>query len=341
MIELRVDAFKHWVESSTRFRDVRLGPALSGGNSNVTRLVETAQGPLVVRHPPTNLISDKASGGIAREFAALTALYGKAPVAEPIAWCDDCSILGQPFSLTRFVDGIAITDRLPDAYLHGVDKVSALGVAMVSALGQVHRVDPQALVTQKFGRPDGFIIRQIDRWVTVRERESVRPLPLLDDVASWLRANCPAPAAARIVHCDFHLDNCLASPGQPKIEAILDWEMATIADPRIDLGLALFFWNRKSERRLGFPAIQAVSNHDGVIDRRALADVWARISGVEPDDLSYFMTFMAWRLAAIVEGAYVLCRRGKVQTAYARHLEHDVPTLLEEAAAIINDGAVR
>lgn len=334
-------AFREWVEASTGFRDVCLGPSLSGGNSNVTRLVETAQGRLVVRHPPTNVISDKAGAGIAREFAALRVVYGQAPVAEPIAWCDDPAVLGQPFSLTRFVDGVTITNRLPGTYRPGIDTIDTLGVAMISALGQVHRVDPQELIAEKFGHPDGFVPRQIDRWVGVRGRDSVRPLPRFGEVADWLRANCPAPAAPRIVHCDFHLDNCLASQGQPQIEAILDWEMATIADPRIDLGLALFFWNRNPDQRLGFPAIQAVSNHRGVISRHALAEVWAKISGVEPDDLFYFMAFMAWRLAAIVEGAYVLCRQGKVETPYARQLEEDVPALLDEAAAIIETGTVQ
>ena len=155
----------------------------------------------------------------------------------------------------------------------------------------------------------------------------------------WLRANQPAALPARIVHCDFHLDNCLSSTVQPEIMAIIDWEMATVADPRIDLGLALFFWKRDSGRRLGFPAIQAFSNRPEIADRSALAADWSDASGLDHPDLEYFMVFAAWRLAAIVEGAYVLYRDGKVDSAYARGLERDVPALLEEAALMIDRGA--
>lgn len=115
--------------------------------------------------------------------------------------------------------------------------------------------------------------------------------------------------------------------------------MATVADPRIDLGLALFFWKRNSGQRLGFPFIQAFSNRPDVVDRSALADEWSDASGLDPTGLDFFTVFAAWRLAAIVEGAYVLYRGGKVDSDYARGLERDVPALLEEAAEVINRGA--
>lgn len=335
MSEQGQQRFQKWVEASTPFSKVRLGPPIAGGNSNVTRLVETAQGRLVLRHPPADTISDKAAGGIEREFAALTILFGKAPVPEPIAWCDDSSILGQRFSLARFVEGVALTERLPDTYPAGSETIDALGLAMITALGQVHRVDPQPLMDRGIGHPDGFTVRQIDRWTAIREKNPVRPLPLFGELSAWLRANCPVPAAARILHCDFHLDNCLASLDKPVIAAIVDWEMAAVGDPRIDLGLALFFWNRDPQGAFGFPAIQALSNRPGTISRQALAEAWSTISGVEPDQLSYFMAFAGWRLAAIVEGAYALYREGRVDTPYARRLEHDVPALLQQVAAMI------
>lgn len=194
------------------------------------------------------------------------------------------------------------------------------------------------MVPEWFGRPAGFIERQIDRWERVRAESQVRHLALLSKIARWLRANEPAALPARIVHCDFHLDNCLSAVSQPEIRAIVDWEMATLADPRIDVGLALFFWKRNPAQRLGFPWLQAFSNRADAIERSALAAEWSQASGLDPTDIDYFMVFAAWRLAAIVEGAYVLYRKGKVDSDYARGLEFDVPALLEEASRMINRG---
>ena len=332
-------AFTAWVERETGIRGARIGQPIVGGNSNVTMRVESDSGPLVLRHPPNATVSDKAAAGIEREFRALRALHGHAPVAEPVAWCSDPTVLGCPFSLTRFVDGIAITEELPTAYELNCVDVDALGIMMVTALAQVHSVDPAGLMGEVFGKPDGFIARQIDRWTAVRAADQVRELPLLAELSTWLGTNSPPPLRPSIIHCDFHLDNCLADRERPEIRAIIDWEMATLGDPRIDLGLCLFFWAREPEQQLGFRFIQAISNGPGTISRTALADIWSAKAGLAADDLTYFMVFSAWRLAAIVEGAYVLYRRGRVASEYARHLEHDVPALLEEAAAMIDRAA--
>ena len=315
-----------------------LGSEIPGGNSNITRMIDTDRGKLILRHPPKEMVSDRAAAGIQREFAALRALFGHAPVPEPVAFCDDASVIGQPFSLSRYVDGTAIMDRLPADYSSG-EGAAAIGRAMLRAIGAAHKADPGGRLPAWFGRPSGFIERQIDRWERVRADSRVRDLPLLDEISPWLRANRPPALPARIVHCDFHLDNCLSSTAEPKITAIIDWEMATVADPRIDLGLALFFWKRDAGRDLGFPLIQAFSNRPDVVDRASLADDWSEASGLDSTGLDYFMVFAAWRLAAIVEGAYVLYVGGKVNSDYARGLERDVPALLEEAAEIINRGA--
>lgn len=327
-----------WLCAEIGIRSARLGRAIKGGNSNVTRVVETDSGKFVLRHPPQETVSDRAAAGIKREFAALRALHGEAPVPEPVAFCEDPAIFGQPFSVSRFVDGVAITDRLPADY-SSVEGANAIGRAMLRAIGAAHKVGPDGRVPDWFGRQAGFVERQIDRWERVRTNSRVRDLPLLVEIARWLRANEPAALPVRIVHCDFHLDNCLSFSMRPEIAAIIDWEMATLADPRIDPALALFFWKREPSRRLGFPSIQAFSNRPDVVDRPVLEAEWSKASELDPAGLGYFIVFAAWRLAVIVEGAYVLYREGKVDSEYARNLETDVPALLEEAAEMINRGA--
>lgn len=336
----RDDALVGWLRDELGLQDAHPGARLPGGNANVTRLIETANGRLVLRHPPADVVSDKAGAGIAREYAALQALAGKARVPRAIAWCDDASIVGQPFSLTEWVEGVSITATLPIEYPQDLASVDALGRELVTALAEVHVVDPTGLLPERFGRPDGFVLRQIERWRDVRAATGVRSLPLIDEIADWLVDNVPPPPRTSIIHCDYHLDNCLSRRREPEIAAIIDWEMATLGDPRVDLGLALFFWQRDASARLGFPLIQAFSNRPDAIPAQALADLWCEATDIASPELTYFTAFTAWRLASIVEGAYVLFREGKVDTAYARGLESDVPNLLAEAAAII-DGKAR
>lgn len=322
-----------WLADHAALHDAEIGPTLTGGNANVTRLVTAREGRFVLRHPPVHAVSDKAAAGIAREFAALSALAGHAPVPRAIAYCADPDVIGQPFAITQFVDGVPITDRFPSAY--GANAAVQIGTSLMTALAAVHRADPGPLIEQGFGRPKGFARRQVDRWRKVRAEQSVRDLPLIEELASWLIETIPPEAKSAIVHCDFHLDNCLSARDRPDILAVIDWEMATIGDPLVDLGLCLFFWKRDPAAALGFGFVQAISNVPAAPDRSELADIWSHASGRDHAALPWHMVFAAWRLAAIVEGAFVLHTEGKASSAYSRGLEQDVPRLLREAASLV------
>ena len=322
-----------WIARHAGLHEVEIGGLIAGGNANVTRLVTAREGRFVLRHPPADTVSDKAAAGISREFTALTALYGQAAVARPVAHCEDAAVIGQPFSLTGFVEGVSISDRLPPAY--GPDAVAQLGRSLMETLGAIHSVDPAPLRARGFGRPEGFAARQIKRWLEVRARNSVRDLPLLQEIGGWLLDNLPVEGPPAIIHCDFHLDNCLSAPDRPDVLAVIDWEMATLGDPLVDLGLCLFFWKRDPAAALGFSFVQAVSNQPGAPDRSELADAWSAASGRDHAALPWHIVFSAWRLAAIVEGAWQLHVEGKVASDYSRRLEYDVPNLLREAADLV------
>lgn len=330
-----------WLAEATGRSDIALGPVLAGGNSNVTRLIETREGRLVLRHPPVAVISDKAAAGIEREYRVISALKGRAPVPGAVAWCSDPAVIGQPFAVTEWVEGVALTEHLPGGWPDTDETVNALGLTMVEGLGRVHAVDWREVLPADFARPEGFVTRQAERWLKVRAADRVRDLPLLEEIGAWLLANQPAPGRASVIHCDFHLDNCLVAPDRPELKVILDWEMATLGDPLVDLGLCLFFWQRDPGAELGFPFVQGLTNRPGVLPARALAEHWSAVTGFSHAGLDYYIVFAAWRLAAIVEGAWVLQTQGKVDSAYARGLERDVPALLNEAAAILEKGKVR
>ena len=327
-----------WVADHAGLHDAVIGNPLTGGNANVTRMITAREGRFVLRHPPAHAVSDKAAAGIAREFTAVSALAGQAPVPRPHIFCDDAAVIGQPFAILEFVDGVAITKAFPATY--GADAVSAIGRSLINTLVAIQRVDPAPLIAQGFGRPAGFSRRQVERWLAVRADHAVRELPLLREIGDWLLATVPAEGAPAIIHCDFHLDKCLSAPEQPDVRAVIDWEMATIGDPLVDLGLCLFFWKRDPEAALGFPFVQAVSNRPDAPDRQSLADQWSTAIGRDHGGLAWHMVFAAWRLAAIVEGAWLLHVQGKAVSDYGRRLEHDVPNLLREALALI-EGAQR
>ena len=142
----------------------------------------------------------------------------------------------------------------------------------------------------------------------------------------------PVTERPALIHGDYHLDNTLVSVETPEIKAIIDWELATVGDPAMDVALALLFWGEKRVSETpAFSHLQAISRVSGVVDRRHLAAVWSEETGRSIDTMGYYITLAAWRLAAIVEGAYGLYAQGKVDTPYAAGLEHDVPALLAEA----------
>ncbi len=328
------ERFYRWLDDEAGIGEARIVRNLTGGNANVTSLVETASGPLVLRHPPADTVSDLAGAGISREFRFISAIAGKAPVAEPILFCDDVQVLGAPFSLTRFVQGAAITDTLPPAYPNSIATLDAVGHALIDALASVHAITPVPAALGDVDKARTFVARQIERWRAVRSEHMVRDLPLIEQLGAWLAENAPQPEAVRIVHCDYHLDNVLMDPAEPKVRAILDWEMATLADPLVDIGLVTAMWNRDEGLPLGFAFVQRVSNVTGVMTGADLAKRWAHTTGLAIDHLGYFQAFALWRLAAIVEGAYVLFRQGQVDGPYERGLEHDVPALLDAARRI-------
>lgn len=327
-------AIPQWLAANAGIPGARVVRELGGGNANTTLLLDTDAGRLVLRAPPADTISATAHRGIEREGRVLKALAGRAAVPDFITWCDDPGFIGSPFLVARFVEGVSITDTLPECYPDSPESVNRLGEDLITHLASVHRLPWKDLGLADFGRPEGFLERQVTRWREVRRRDSVRPLPLLDSLADWLLENLPPPHPGTLTHGDYHLDNTLSLADRPGLAAIIDWELATIGDPRADVALLLMFWgDSRYAEPPAFQHIQKVSRRAGAHSRRTLAALWSRESGIDLDHMDYHLCFAFWRLAAIVEGAYALYRRGKVDSDYALGLERDVPALLEEAAA--------
>jgi aminoglycoside phosphotransferase (APT) family kinase protein len=306
---------------------------IGGGNSNETLLLESPAARRILRHPPPASLSPGAHS-MGREYRVLTAIAGRGvPAPAPVAFADE-SVPGGPWLAMEMVDGVALTDELPPDYPPGAGSVAAVGEAAIDALASLHGVDWRAASLDNFGRPEGFLERQVGRWRAHFERHRVRELPDFDRVASWLDANPPAPQEPTLIHGDFHLDNCLFTTRPPaRVAAIVDWEMATIGDPLLDLGLLLGFWGNERPAAPAMPWVQALTRVPGAPPRDDLAARYAAATGRSTDALPWYMALAFWKLAAIIEGAYAQYLDGKLDSDYARGLGTNVPALLAEAVA--------
>jgi aminoglycoside phosphotransferase (APT) family kinase protein len=324
-----------WLAEHIGLEDARLGQRLGGGNSNVTQLIEHRDGLAVLRRPPDNAISASTASGVRREFQMLSALQGHAPVPRALGFCDETSVLGVPFAVVQHVDGVAISTELPAGYAADAAALNAIGNELVDALATVHTLDWRALGIEPPNAPQDYVAKQIHRWLKARATESVRELPLITEIGTWLQAHLPTPPSASVMHGDFHLDNTLFRRDVPQLAVVIDWELASIGNPYADLALMLAFWGPRNVDPPGFSFVQKVTRDaDDCVDRDTLAQRWSRRTGLTLDEFGFYRVFALWRLAAIVEGAFVLFRHGKVTDDYSRKLEYDVPALLEEAAII-------
>jgi aminoglycoside phosphotransferase (APT) family kinase protein len=324
-----------WLRDSLGWAQAEFVSALAGGNSNLTWQFRDGERACVVRTPPADDISPTSARGIQREAQILQAIADY-PVKAPgvLAWCDDETVIGRPFLVQEWVDGVALTDALPSAYAGSPDSVNRLGEDLIDQLAALHAVPTDLEALAKLGRPERFVERQIERWLGVRKEHAVRDLPELFSLGEWLQRNVPTASAPAVIHGDYHLDNTLASKEQPEILAIIDWELATVGDCYMDVALMLMFWgDYRTQEPPAFSNLQAVSRRAGVVSRRELAGRWAESLGRPLNHMNFYMALAFWRLAAIIEGAYGLHVAGKLDSDYARGLEYDVPALLAEAQA--------
>jgi aminoglycoside phosphotransferase (APT) family kinase protein len=328
------DRFAAWMREHLGIERARLGERLGGGNANVTQRVETPHGRLILRRPPDNALSASAARGVQREWRILRALSHRVRVPVARGFCEDASILGQPFIVVDHVDGIAITTALPADYGDEPATLDRIGCELVDAIAEVHRLDWSELGLKAPDPSQDYLSREIERWLQVRANAKARELPLVERLAAWLAAHKPRRTHQAVIHGDYHLDNTLFAREEPRLAAIIDWELSTVGDPVADLALVLMFWGPRALDPPGFAFVQAITRRPGIVSREALAHRWSLATGLDVGDLDYYLAFAFWRLASIVEGAYVLQRRGLIDSEYARKLEYDVPALLDEAAQV-------
>ncbi len=282
----------------------------SGGQSNPTFLVSASSGDYVVRKQPPGKLLPSAHA-VDREFAVLTAL-ADSPVSVPTAraFCEDASVIGTPFYVMDYVPGRVFADPLlPEV---GATDRTAIYDAMNEALAHLHLVDWEAAGLGGFGRPENYFARQVDRWTSQYEKTKFEDVPELDALRDWVRAAIPDDATATIVHGDFRLGNLIIHPTEPRVVAVLDWELSTIGHPLADVAYLCMTYHFPAHHPIGPGFVGAAPEQlVGIPDENEYLDAYARRTGRDPRPLWRFcMAFSLYRVAAIQLGVYARARQG-------------------------------
>jgi aminoglycoside phosphotransferase (APT) family kinase protein len=275
------------------------------GHSNLTYLVRVNGAEFVLRRPPFGT-RVKGAHDMGREFHVLSKLHSSYPLApKPVLFCDDPAVLGSPFYLMHRMKGLVIRRQLiaPLAGYSGACR--ALSQAMVDNLVRLHAVDLDAAGLREFGKPEGYVRRQIEGWTRRWADAQTDPLQEMDDISHWLHARMPPESGAAMIHNDYKLDNLLLDPVHPStITGVLDWEMATVGDPLMDLGTALSYWVECSDPPEFLACAISPTANPGFLTRLEVVQRYEEQSGravVNPD---YYYVYGLFKLAVILQQIY-------------------------------------
>jgi aminoglycoside phosphotransferase (APT) family kinase protein len=283
---------------------------ITGGRSNLTYRVDGAARPLVLRRPPLGHVLSSAHD-MRREHRVITALAGTIPVPATVAVVDDTAaaeVTGTVFFVMEHVDGAVLARPEHNAAWTSAG-LDALSVELAEVLADLHATDPAAVGLADFGRPAGYLARQMKTWRRQYDASRSRPQPLLDTLQERLGATVPDDEARTgIVHGDYRLDNVLVAgePGAPHVAAVLDWEMATLGDPLVDLGMLGMYWHIRDLTPAGGVAgvAGAIVPGAGYPDFAEVIDAYAARAGIAVPDLAWYRAFACYKLAVILEGIH-------------------------------------
>ncbi|MDO8189380.1 phosphotransferase family protein [Conexibacter sp. JD483] len=302
------------------------------GHSNVTYLIRRGATELVLRRPPRPPLPPSAHD-VLREAQLLTALE-PTPARTPkvLAACDDTTVIGAPFYVMEKVEGDVLMRALPP-HLDPPAQRRLIGEQLIDALVEVHAVDWRACGLEGYGKPTGYLERQLRRFTGLWEHNRTRELPTLDRVSAWLAANRPESGAATIVHGDYRLGNTMFAPQAPaRLEAIFDWELATIGDPLADVGYLAATWAQPGDEQVGTVfALGAVTMQPGFPTRDELIARYEEVSGRSMRDVRWYATLALWKAAIFLEGSYRRLLAGTTDDPFFALLDRGVPALAERA----------
>lgn len=310
------------------------------GHSNLTYLVRAGERDMVLRRPPVGS-QVKSAHDMGREVRVLGRLAGLYEAPRPLASCDDASVLGAPFYVMERIAGAILRRKPPEGFALGPERARKLGEAFVAQLAKLHAIDWREAGFGELGKPEGYVRRQVEGWAKRWEAARTDPIDDMDTIGAWLAARIPAESGAAIVHNDFKFDNLVLDPAEgARIVGVLDWEMATVGDPLLDLGVALGYWVEPTDP----PELRALAfgptDVPGSPTRREVVELYARATGRDPGDITFAYAFALFKIAVVAQQIYVRWKHGLTKDPRFGRMLDAARALAAEAARTVERGHI-
>jgi aminoglycoside phosphotransferase (APT) family kinase protein len=338
------------IDGLRRFiRDGGLGDAaemrvenISFGHSNEVHLIHFDGNSWALRRPPRGPLLPTAHD-VVREYRVLKALQNTpVPVPRMYACCEDPAYIGAPFVLMEYMRGRVIRSGLipskEKSFAETPAQRRAVSEQIIDLLVTLQKVDWRAVGLEGFGRPDGYIERQVRRWSDQLERTipHTRPLPVMMKIQAWLKSHMPQTQAATIVHGDYKLDNVMWDPSgdTPRPIALFDWEMSTIGDPLADVGWMVTYWSDPGDDETRREVVSSMEAGGGYYTRQEMIDLYERKAGRTMRDFAFYEIFSLFKLAIIAEGSYARYLSGQADDPMFATYDRRVPRMADVAWAL-------
>jgi aminoglycoside phosphotransferase (APT) family kinase protein len=320
------------------FGELRGVELIAGGRSNLTYRLDFDGAQLVLRRPPLGHVLPTAHD-MSREYRVLSALQGtEVPVPTVVAIGQDADVIGAPFYLMHYVDGLVLRTAADGAVLTP-EVAGELSELLARMMATIHSVPVDEVGLTGFGRPEGYMARQLARWQRQWELSKTREVPGYDELVARLAAGLPESADGTLVHGDFRLDNTLVRLGRPPvIAAVVDWEMSTLGDPLADLGLTLSYWADSDDDRswLEINVGAGITAQSGFFSRAQFAERYAELTGRDVSGVGYYMAFGYFKLAVVLEGINARFVQGKTVGEGFEREGPAVPVLIARAHQMLD-----
>jgi aminoglycoside phosphotransferase (APT) family kinase protein len=305
---------------------------VTGGRSNLTYYLTDGEHRWVLRRPPLGHVL-RTAHDMSREFRVLSALAKTSvPVPATIHLCADPEPLGAPFYLMEHVPGAVLRTRAQVEQL-GPARTTMLAHRLIDILAELHTVDPDSVGLSDFGRPDGYLARQVARWRKQLDSSRSREVAGIDELHDRLAASVPTSTRFSLLHGDYRLDNVLADVDTPEITAVLDWEMATLGDPLADVGLFVVY--SRSRHRADDIITGGVTSAPGLPPTAELIARYADTTGTDVSTLDWYVGLNCFKLAVVLEGIHYRFTQGKTVGAGFDQIGEMVPNLVRGGLAAL------
>jgi aminoglycoside phosphotransferase (APT) family kinase protein len=311
------------------------------GHSNLTYSIQLGARRMVLRRPPFGS-KVKSAHDMGREFRVLSKLHTAYPPApQVLLYCDDDSVLGAPFYLMEPISGVILRRDPPTGLTFGPETARRVCESSVENLARLHRIDYAAIGLSDFGKPQGYLERQVRGWIERYHGSKTHDLGEVEKISQWMQTNLPASGAATLIHNDYKFDNMILDPADvTKIIGVLDWEMCTIGDPLSDLGTALAYWvdagDSEDLQRLRW----GPTNYPGSMTSGELVQHYAQSSGRDVSNMVFYVVFARFKVAVIVQQIYYRFHAGLTNDARFASMPEVVQTLLRASWHCAQSGTI-